>query len=93
MSEDAPELTAELVVDGVVPSQPVISPDGCWVAYVVAPAGRKAERRMCAIRLAAVDGSSPPAKLTAITLTASLIDQAERVLPELVTSARFNGHT
>jgi hypothetical protein len=28
MSEDAPELTAELVVDGVVPSQPVISPDG-----------------------------------------------------------------
>jgi hypothetical protein len=35
MSEDAPELTAELV-DGVVPSQPVISPDGCWVACVVA---------------------------------------------------------
>ena len=29
MSEDAPELTAELVVDGVVPSQPVTSPDGC----------------------------------------------------------------
>ena len=48
---------------------------------------------MCAIWLAAVDGSSPPAKLTAITLTASLIDQAERFLPELVTSARFNGHT
>lgn len=37
MSEDAPELTAELVVNGVVPSQPVISPDRCWVAYVVAP--------------------------------------------------------
>jgi hypothetical protein len=37
MSEDAPELTAELVVDGVVPSQPVISSDGCGVAYVVAP--------------------------------------------------------
>ncbi len=67
MSEDAPELTAELVVDGVVPSQPVISPDGCWVAYVVAPAGRKTERRMCAIWLAAVDGSSPSAKLTAGT--------------------------
>jgi hypothetical protein len=48
---------------------------------------------MCAIWLAAVDGSSPPAKLTAITLTASLIDQAERFLPELVTSARPNGHT
>ena len=48
---------------------------------------------MCAIWLAAVDGSSPPAKLTAITLTASLIDQAGRFLPELVTSARLNGHT
>jgi hypothetical protein len=48
-SGDAPELTTELVVDGVVPSQPVISPDGRWVAYVVAPAGRKTERRMCAI--------------------------------------------
>jgi len=48
---------------------------------------------MCAIWLAAVDGSSPPAKLTAITLTASLIDQAERFLPELMTSARLNGHT
>lgn len=43
---------------------------------------------MCAIWLAAVDGSSPPAKLSA-----SLIDQAERFLPELVTSARLNGHT
>jgi hypothetical protein len=32
MSEDAPEQTAELVVEGVVPSQPVISPDGCWTS-------------------------------------------------------------
>jgi len=31
--------------------------------------------------------------LTAISLIASLIDQAERYLPELVTSARRNGHT
>jgi len=31
--------------------------------------------------------------LTAITLTASLTDQAERFLPELVTRARLNGHT
>jgi len=31
--------------------------------------------------------------LTAITLIASLIDQAERYLPELVTNARANGHT
>src|SRR5712672_575416 len=60
MSEDAPELTAELVVDGAVPSQPVISPDGCWVAYVVAPVGRGGERCMCALWVAAADGSSPP---------------------------------
>jgi hypothetical protein len=46
LSEDTSELTAELVVDGVVPSQPVISPDGCWVSYVVAPVGRRAERRI-----------------------------------------------
>jgi dipeptidyl aminopeptidase/acylaminoacyl peptidase len=65
MSEDAPELTAELVVDGAVPSQPVISPDGCWVAYVVAAVGRRAERRMCALWVAAADGGSPPRKLTA----------------------------
>jgi dipeptidyl aminopeptidase/acylaminoacyl peptidase len=65
MSEDAPEVTAELVVDWVVPSQPVISPDGCWVAYVVAAVGRRAERRVCALWVTAADGSSPPGKLTA----------------------------
>jgi hypothetical protein len=31
--------------------------------------------------------------LTAMTLIGSLIDQAERFLPELVTNARLNGHT
>ncbi len=65
MSQDAPELTAELVVDGAVPSQPVVSPDGSWVAYVVAAVGRQAERCLCALWLAAADGSSPPWKLTA----------------------------
>lgn len=60
MSEDAPELTAELVVDGVAPSQPVISPDGCWVAYVVAPAGRKTERRMCSPTSSTAAGYSNP---------------------------------
>ena len=67
MGEDAPELTAELVVDGAVPSQPVVSPDGRWVAYVVAPVGRGGERRLCALWVAAADGSSPPWKLTAGT--------------------------
>ena len=67
MSEDTPELSAETVVDGAVPSQPVISPDGRWVAYVVAPVGRREERRLCALWVAAVDGGSPPWKLTAGT--------------------------
>jgi len=67
MSEDAPELTAELVVDGAVPSQPAVSPDGRWVAYVVAPVGREGEHCLCALWLAAADGSSPPWKLTAGT--------------------------
>jgi dipeptidyl aminopeptidase/acylaminoacyl peptidase len=68
MSEDAPdapELTAELVVDGEVPSQPVISPDGRWVAYVVAPVGRRGEHHRCALWVAAADGSAPPWQLTA----------------------------
>ena len=65
MSEDVPELTAELVVDGVVPSQPVISPDGCWVTYAVAPVGRGEESWRCALWVAAADGSSPPRQLTA----------------------------
>jgi dipeptidyl aminopeptidase/acylaminoacyl peptidase len=67
MSEDAPELTAELVVDGLVPSQPVISPDGRWVAYVVAPAGHAGERPVSALWVAAADGSAPPWQLTSGT--------------------------
>src|SRR6202046_4686170 len=67
MSEDAPELTAELVVDGAVPSQPVVSPDGRWGAYVVAPVGRRGERDLRALWVAAADGSSPPWILTAGT--------------------------
>jgi dipeptidyl aminopeptidase/acylaminoacyl peptidase len=60
-------LTAELVVDGAVPRQPEMSPDGRWVAYVVAPAGQPGERRRSALWIAAADGSSPPRQLTAGT--------------------------
>src|SRR6202034_2284021 len=67
MSVDTPMLTAELVVDGMVPKQPEISPDGRWVAYAVAPAGRRGERRLSAVWVAAADGSSPPRQLTAGT--------------------------
>ena len=65
MGIDAPLLTAELVVDGAEPSQPVISPDGRWVAYAVAPMGQLGERRLSALWIAAADGSSPPRQLTA----------------------------
>jgi dipeptidyl aminopeptidase/acylaminoacyl peptidase len=67
MSEDSPKLTAELVVDSAAPLQPAISPDGCWVVYVVAPVGRRGERSLSALWVAAADGSSPPRKLTAGT--------------------------
>src|ERR1700728_177370 len=67
MSVDTPVLTAELIVDGAVPKQPEISPDGRWVAYAVAPAGRRGERRLSAVWIAAADGSLPPRQLTAGT--------------------------
>jgi hypothetical protein len=37
----------------------VISPDGRWVAYVVAPMSRPGERRLGALWLAVADSSSP----------------------------------
>lgn len=44
-------------------------------------------------KLARLRSAWPGHDLTAITLLASLIDQAERFLPNLVDSARINGHT
>jgi dipeptidyl aminopeptidase/acylaminoacyl peptidase len=67
MGMDTPALTAELVIDGAVPWEPAISPDGHWVAYVVAPVGQAGERRLSAVWIAAADGSSPPRQLTAGT--------------------------
>jgi dipeptidyl aminopeptidase/acylaminoacyl peptidase len=64
---DTPLLTAELVVDGEVPRQPGMSPDGRWVAWVVAPAGQLGEQRLSALWIAGADGSSPPRQLTAGT--------------------------
>src|ERR1022692_1682260 len=78
MTEAVPELTAELIVDGAVPQQPVISPDGRWVAYTVAPVGKRGERRVSALRLAAADASSPPRQLTAGTAA----DSAPRWAPD-----------
>jgi pimeloyl-ACP methyl ester carboxylesterase len=39
MSDNAATLTAELIVDGAVPRDPVISPDGRRVAYAVSAFG------------------------------------------------------
>jgi dipeptidyl aminopeptidase/acylaminoacyl peptidase len=72
MSVDTAVLTADLVVDGAVPEQPAISPDGHWVAYVVRPVGRRGERRLSAVWVAAADGSSPPRQLTAGTAADSV---------------------
>jgi hypothetical protein len=79
----------------------VISPGGYRVAYPVAPArpGTAQRRGTCDLtghalgQLAERRGAWPGDDLTAITLTASLTGQAGRFLPELVTSARLNGHT
>jgi dipeptidyl aminopeptidase/acylaminoacyl peptidase len=61
MSES--RLTAELVVDGRVPSSPTLSPDGRWVVYVLAPVGRAGEYRVSQLWVAAVDGDEPPRRL------------------------------
>jgi len=60
-------LTAELVVDGAVPREPALSPDGRWVAYAIAPVGHPGERRLRTLWVAAANGSSPPRRLTAGT--------------------------
>lgn len=59
------ELTAEMIVDGLTPSDPRLSPDGRLVAFVVAPVGRREEHSRSAIWLAPADGSAGPRRLTA----------------------------
>ncbi|WP_030909637.1 S9 family peptidase [Streptomyces sp. NRRL F-5126] len=66
MSEDVPELTAELLVDSAKPRSPVISPDGVWVAYVVALPGRGPHPAR-SLWVAAADGASSPRELAGIT--------------------------
>ncbi|SNS82760.1 Dipeptidyl aminopeptidase/acylaminoacyl peptidase [Streptosporangium subroseum] len=90
------EATPQMVVDGAVPLHPVISPDGRWVAYAVAPIGMREKHPVSALWVAAADGSSPPRKLTAGTAndsvprwapdSASLFfasDRRERGVPQL----------
>lgn len=60
-------LTAETVVDQLVPSDPRISPDGALVAFVVAPMGRRGEHPEGAIWLVPSDGFEGARKLTSGT--------------------------
>ncbi|MFI7678441.1 S9 family peptidase [Actinophytocola sp. NPDC049390] len=89
-------LTAELVVDGRVPSSPVVSPDGRWVAYVVAPIGQSGAHTVSELHVTAVDGEVaptrldiPPAHLSAPRWAADsesiffLSDHADRGTPQL----------
>src|SRR4051812_29593 len=58
------ELSEELVVDGSTPTTPVLSPDGRWVAFIVAPVGQADELQVSALWIARADGSEPPRQLT-----------------------------
>jgi dipeptidyl aminopeptidase/acylaminoacyl peptidase len=64
-------LTAELLVDSVVPQPPAISPDGRWVAYLVTTVGTR-EHKLSELWVAPADSSSPPARLTGGTAWVSL---------------------
>ncbi|HEX3789088.1 MAG TPA: prolyl oligopeptidase family serine peptidase [Pseudonocardiaceae bacterium] len=59
-----PELIAELIVDGSTPGAPVLSPDGRWVVYPVTTVGQVGPHPVGALWLAAVDGGTPPRRLT-----------------------------
>ncbi|MEV6620706.1 prolyl oligopeptidase family serine peptidase [Amycolatopsis sp. NPDC051106] len=56
-------LTAETVVDRLVPREPRMSPDGRWVVYVVAPVGRAGEHPVSGLWVAPADGSAPAREL------------------------------
>ncbi len=56
-------LTAETVVDRIVPREPRISPDGRWVVYVTAPVGRTGKHPVSGLWLAPADGSAPAREL------------------------------
>ena len=56
-------LTAETVVDRIVPREPRISPDGRWVVYVTSPVGRAGEYPVSGLWLVPADGSAPPREL------------------------------
>lgn len=60
----ATRLTAELMADMQVPSDPQVSPDGQWLAASVGPASRRDEYPVAALWVAPTAGSEPARQLT-----------------------------
>jgi len=63
MDQERPELTAEMVVHGRIPSMPALSPDGRWIAFVVTPLGRTGEHPLSELWVTAADGTEAPRQL------------------------------
>src|SRR4051812_7342275 len=59
------KLTAEAVVDRLVPQTPRMSPDGRWVVFASSPVGCPAEHPVSGLWLAPADGSEPPREFVA----------------------------
>ena len=62
-TDAATVLTAELIVDGIDPAGPVISPDGRWVAWTAAPVGER-DRLVSDLWLAPAGAGPAPVQLT-----------------------------
>ncbi|MGN9910049.1 S9 family peptidase [Phytohabitans sp. LJ34] len=101
---DRAQLTAEMVVDGRVPRALALSPDGKWVAYVVAPVGQAGVHPVSELWAAAADGTAPPRRLTSgeaydsaprwtgdSTALYFLSDRAERGTAQLHRVGLFDG--
>ncbi|MGW3993808.1 S9 family peptidase [Amycolatopsis sp. NPDC004772] len=54
------ELTAEAVVDRMVPKTPRVSPDGRWVVFASSPVGQPGQHPVSEVRAGPVDASAPP---------------------------------
>ncbi|MGV9362328.1 S9 family peptidase [Amycolatopsis sp. NPDC003731] len=54
------ELTAEAVVDRMVPKTPRVSPDGAWVVFASSPVGQPGKHPVSEVRAGPVDASAPP---------------------------------
>jgi dipeptidyl aminopeptidase/acylaminoacyl peptidase len=71
LSDVGGALTADLIVDGAQAANPVISPDGRWVAWTTARAGAR-EQRVSELWLAPADASAVPVRLTDGSVSARL---------------------